>query len=252
MDLHIDPGQAAVFMLASVRILAFMVIAPPFANSSIPVRVRVGLSAAMALVITPRMAVPDGLLDTAGLLAAIVYQAAMGVSLGFLVMMLFSAVQSAGALIDFSSGLSSASVFDPFAGAGASPMARLYQMLTTLLLFSTGGYLLFLGGIMRSFEAAPMGGLDVADLGAVLTEGMGNFLVAALQIGLPLLAALFMAELLLGLLAKAAPQMNLLVIGFGAKSLILVGLGGIALPLLPRAVELLVDLSMRAMSSVAG
>ena len=215
-------------------------------------RIKVGLSAALALVVTPRLALTVGEVDTAMLITGVFYQAAMGVALGFIVMLLFSSVQAAGQLIDFSSALSSAAVFDPFAQTGLSPMARIYQMLATLLLFTSGGYLLFIGGLLRSFDAAPMSGFRVDKIGKVLTEGLGNFLVAALQIGLPLLAALFMAELLLGLLAKAAPQMNMLVLGFGTKSLILLGFGGLALAMLPRAVEMIVDMSLRGMSALVG
>lgn len=252
MDLGFDAVQVVTFVLASVRIIAFLMIAPPFAGAAVPMRIKTGLSFVLALVITPRMAGTVESIDTAALLVGVVYQAVMGVALGFIVLMLFSSVQAAGSLIDFSAGFSSASIFDPFAGAGLSPMARMYQMLATLLLFTTGGYLLFIGGLMRSFEAAPMSGFDIGHISSVLTKGLANFFVAALQIGLPVLAALFMAELLLGLLAKAAPQMNLLVIGFSTKSLILLGLGGLALPLLPRAVETIVDLSLRGMSAIAG
>ncbi len=252
MQLALDPAQATAFVLASVRLLAFLMIAPPFANSAVPMRVKIGLSAALALVVTPGLDVPSSMLGTAGLLGGVVIQVGIGVSMGFLVMVLFSAVQAAGGLVDYAAALSSATIFDPFSSNGLSPMARLYQMLATLLLFSSGGYLLFIAGVMRSFDAAPISGFDVGRIGRTLTDGLADFFVAALQIGLPMLAALFMAELLLGLLAKAAPQVNLLVIGFSAKSIILIGLGGAALALLPRAVEMIVDMSLRGMSAIAG
>ncbi|HTO01947.1 MAG TPA: flagellar biosynthetic protein FliR [Microthrixaceae bacterium] len=238
--------------MASTRIIAFLLVAPPFAGGGVPVRIKVGLSAGLALVVTPRLALTVGEIDTAAVIGGIVYQAAMGLALGFIVMLLFSAVQAAGQLIDFSSALSSAAVFDPFAQTGLSPMARIYQMLATLLLFTSGGYLLFIGGLLRSFDAAPMSGFHIDKISEVMVEGLGNFFVAALQIGLPLLAALFMAELLLGLLAKAAPQMNMLVLGFGTKSMILLGFGGLALAMLPRAVEMIVDMSIRGMSAIVG
>lgn len=252
MELAVDPAQATAFMLANVRMLAFLFVAPPFSNSAVPVRVKVGLSAALALVITPKLAVPDTMVDTAALLGGVVFQAAIGLAMGFMIMVLFAAVQSAGALVDHSAALSSATIFDPFSSSGLSPMARMYQMLATLLLFSSGGYLLFIAGVMRSFEAVPIEGFDIGRAGEAFTRGVGDFFVAALQIGLPLVASLFMAELLLGLLAKAAPQMNLLVIGFGVKSLLLLGIGGMTLSLLPRGIEMLVDMSVRGMGAVAG
>jgi flagellar biosynthetic protein FliR len=77
-------------------------------------------------------------------------------------------------------------------------------------------------------------------------------MVAAIQIAFPLLMALFMAELVLGLLARAAPQLNLLIVGFGVKSLIVIFLGAISLPLLPIAVDAIVDVAVRSMGAVFG
>ena len=114
MELAIDPAQATAFVLASVRLLAFMLVAPPFANTAVPIRIRIGLSAALALVVSPRLDVPAEMVDTAGLLAGVVFQIAIGVSMGFVIMVLFAAVQSAGALVDYSAALSSAMIFDPF------------------------------------------------------------------------------------------------------------------------------------------
>jgi flagellar biosynthetic protein FliR len=251
MDVHVDAAQVVTLLLASVRVLAFLSVAPPFAGPAVPVRVKVGLSVALALVVTPRLTGRMGDYDLAHLVIGVVLQAGIGLALGFLVSMLFSAVQAAGQLVDVSVGFSSASIYDPFAQAGLSPVARLYQLLATLLLFSTGGYLLVIGGLLRSFDATAQD-LSIRRIDAVLVDGLGTFFVAALQIGLPLLAALFMAELLLGLLTKAAPQLNLLVVGFGAKSLILLVLGAGAVVLLPRGVELIVDQVMRGMAAIAG
>ena len=252
MGLTLDPAQAATFVMASVRIMAFLLVAPPFAGAMVPTRVKVGMSVVLAMIVTPRMTETLSGVDTASVISGIVFQAAMGAALGFIILILFSAVQAAGQLIDFSAAFSSAAAFDPFSQASSTPVARLYQMLATLLLFSTGGYLLFIGGLLRSFDAAPMSGFELGTISATLTEGLANFFVAALQIAAPLMAALFMAELLLGLLAKAAPQMNLLVIGFGTKSLVVLGLGGMALMLLPRAVELIVDMALRGMAAIVG
>ena len=143
MGLTLDPAQAATFVMASVRIMAFLLIAPPFAGSMVPMRVKVGLSVVLAMLVTPRMTETLAGVDTASVIAGIVFQAAMGAALGFIILILFSAVQAAGQLIDFSAAFSSAAAFDPFSQASSTPVARIYQMLATLLLFSSGGYLLF-------------------------------------------------------------------------------------------------------------
>lgn len=253
MQVSIDPLAVVTLVLASTRFVAFFVVAPPFATSAIPVRVRVALSFALGLLAVGRLDAPDpAMLELAPLIMAVGYQVLVGAALGFVVMLVFAAVQSAGALVDYSAAFSSAVLYDPLAGSGQSPMARLYQLLATTLLFTSGGHLLFVAGIMRSFEAAPLSGLSLGELGELLTSRLGGMVVAAIQIALPLLVALFMAELVLGLMARAAPQLNLLVIGFGVKSAIVLGLGAVALPLLPHAVNLLVGTATRAMGVAAG
>ena len=54
--------------------------------------------------------------------------------------------------------------------------------------------------------------------------------VAAVQIALPLGAALFVADIALGLLGRAAPRINVLVLGLGAKALIALLVAGLLPP----------------------
>jgi flagellar biosynthetic protein FliR len=68
-----------------------------------------------------------------------------------------------------------------------------------------------------------------------------------MQIGAPILGALFVTELLLGLASKAAPQLNILVVGFSLKSIVLVMLGAAAFPLVVFAVPRLTSASIDAM-----
>jgi flagellar biosynthetic protein FliR len=252
MDIRIDPLLVVTVLLSSIRLLTFFLVAPPFAGPTVPARVKVGLAVALSLLTADHIETGSGLLELPQLLLGVLYQVGVGAALGFVVLVCFSVVQSAGALVDFGAAFSGAVLYDPFSQAGASPMARLYQLMATTMLFTSGGVLLFVAGIVRSFEAAPVSGMEIGSVGELLSDRIGNFLAAALQIAFPLLAALFMAELVLGLLARAAPQLNLLVVGFGVKSLIVIFLGAIALPLLPFAVHAVVDTSMRAMATALG
>jgi flagellar biosynthetic protein FliR len=253
VDIRIDPLAVVTVVLAATRFVVFFLVAPPFSSPAVPARVKVGLSLTLALATVGRIDAPDDMmLELVPLILAVGYQVLVGAALGFVVNLIFSAVQSAGALVDYSAAFSSGVLYDPFAGAGLSPMARLYQLLATSLLFTSGGYLLFVAGIVRSFEAAPLSGLSLGGLGELLTDRLGSMVIAAIQIALPLLVALFMAELVLGLMARAAPQLNLLVVGFGVKSAIVLGLGVVALPLLPHAVNLLVAAATRSMGLAVG
>jgi flagellar biosynthetic protein FliR len=117
---------------------------------------------------------------------------------------------------------------------------RLYQLLATTLLFASNGHLLLLEGLLDSFEAVPTGLPDLGATSAELLDALGLFFLSALEIAAPLLGVLFLTEVALGLLSKAAPQMNVFTLGFPVKILMTLLLAGLALPLLPNAVDGLV------------
>ena len=95
MGLRLDPLLVTAVVLASTRILAFLVVAPPFGGPTIPIRVKVGLSVALGLIACGRFEAGPKLLDTPALIFAMAYQVVVGAALGFIVLMLFSVVQSA-------------------------------------------------------------------------------------------------------------------------------------------------------------
>lgn len=250
MTLPVDLAVLTTFLLAVVRATAWVVICPPFSSPSIPARVKVAIGVALGLAAAPHLdAAP--VTSSWAFIAAVVEQALIGLALGFVVLLLFSAVQAAGALIDLSSGFSSGSLFDPFIGGLASPMARLYQLLAITLLFVGQGHLMLVGGFLRSFEVAPAG-FRVERLGATLVHDISTFFASAVEIALPMLVALLATELILGLLGKAAPQLNVLVLGFAVKILVVLLLGGLALRTLPAAVNELVGQALRSMASLVG
>lgn len=247
MRLSLDPQFLVAVMFASTRCAAFFFVAPPF-QGMLPPTVRAGLALSLGVAVAPRLAtttLPTE--DTARIIAGLVYQVGVGLALGFLVYLAFQAVAAAGTAIDVFSGFSGAQLFDPLSKSNASPMSRIYQLLATVTLFATGGHLLIVAGLARSFDAAPMGGLRLDRMGQLLIADLGSFLGAALQIGAPVLGALFIAELLLGLAGKAAPMMNVMLVGFSLKSLVVMVLGAMSVPLLVAVVPRLVNAALESM-----
>jgi flagellar biosynthetic protein FliR len=245
-----DPELLVGFMLALVRASAWLVLIPPFGTRAIPTQVKVGLAAALALPVANDVAMQVPSLETAPLIGAVAMQVAIGLSLGFMVHLLFAAVQSAGELIDVFGGFTVAPAYDPLSNSQSSTFGRFYQLLATTLLFALNGHILLIRGFMTSFDAIPAAP-TMQDLTESLLDNLGTFFLAAIEIAAPLLAALFLAEVALGLLSKAAPQMNVFMVGFPAKILLTLGLAGLALPLLPGAVSSLVTSGIRAGTEVS-
>ncbi len=73
-----------------------------------------------------------------------------------------------------------------------------------------------------------------------------------MQIALPMIAVLFLADLGLALLTKVAPQLNAINVMFPAKIGLTLLLVGLSFPVLPQAMTKMVDLSQQAMAAMAG
>ena len=250
MELALDLEWIEAVMLAGVRMVAFIAIAPPFATNAIPLRIKgmlaLGLSLAVAPIVTPGYVSPD----TGGFIVALLLELVVGALLGFLVMLVFSAIQSAGNLIDLFGGFTLAQGFDPQLQINGAQFTRLFQMAALALLFASGGYQLVIGGLARTFDAIPIGGgIDLAEPLAAITGATGQMLVSALQIAGPLIVVLFLADAGLGLLTRVAPALNAFALGFPVKillTLILVPLLFVALP------EIVGSVTKTAMDLVMG
>lgn len=250
MTISAPAGLIVAYVLGVVRASAWLVLLPPFNTRSIPTVVKVGLAAALALPVAPRLAESPPGLDVPSLVVAVLLQVAVGLTLGFITMVALSAVQAAGSLIDLFAGFTVAQAFDPLSGNQTALFGRFYQLLATTLLFAINGHILLFRGFMTSFDAVGLRLPTMGDLSELAVDGLGVFMVAAVEIAAPLLGALFLTEVAMGLLARAAPQMNVFILGFPVKILLTLGLVGLVLPILPEAVGALVERSVRSGNAI--
>lgn len=252
MTLTIAGQELIAYLLASVRIVAWMAVVPPFSSRSVPAMAKVVLSLGLALAVGPSLAgeVPVG---TYELIVVTVTQVVVGVGMGFVTFVLFQAITTAGSLIDMFGGFAMAQGFDPLGMNMNTVFGKFHSMLTTVLLFVTGGHLLIIGGLLSTFELLPLGEKpDVSGGPDLLITAFSLFFVTAVQIALPMIAVLFVADLALALLTKVAPQLNAINVMFPAKIGLTLVLLGLSFPVLPTAVDNLVTLANEAMATIAG
>ncbi|WP_156253711.1 flagellar biosynthetic protein FliR [Pseudactinotalea terrae] len=243
MEVSLDQSWVEAVLLASVRVAAFLFIAPPFAHTAVPARVKamlsVGLGLAVAPVVTAGYATST---DLGGFVLTLLDQLFIGAALGALVAVVFAAVQSAGGLIDLFGGFAMAQAFDPGMQVSGAQFSRLYQLTALVLLFASDGYQLIIAGLTRTFAVLPLGeSLPVVDPAAALVAGVTSMFLAALQIAGPLLVVLFLADVGLGLLNRVAPALNAFSLGFPLKILLTVTFAATAFLALPRIVASLTD-----------
>ncbi|MEU2348243.1 flagellar biosynthetic protein FliR [Modestobacter sp. NPDC049651] len=251
MDLSVPSATLAALLLGSVRATGFVLMCPPFNNAAIPRAAKGALAMALALVAFPHLTADMPAVTAGFLVVSAVTEAVIGAALGFLVQLLFGAVQLAGNIIDVTGGFSLQPAYDPMAQTTNATIGRTFYLLATTLLFTSGGHLLLVRGFVTSYQALPLGGsVDTGQLAHAIITATSRMFLAALQIGGPLVAVLLLADIALGLLSKAAPSLNVFSLGPPFKIMITLLLLGFTFPLLPPAVDGLLDTALRAITSL--
>ncbi len=253
MVLSVDGAALSALLLASVRVVAWLVIAPPFGTRGIPTMAKIVLALGLSLAVAPTLAAQELPGTTPGLLIAAATQALIGVGMGYVTMLLFAAIGAAGAMIDIFGGFAVASAWDPLSMNTNTVFGRFHQLLATALLLATGGHLIVIGGLLSTFKYLPLTGLpDLSSWDGVVLTAFSMFFTVAVQMALPMIAVLFVTDLALALLTKVAPQLNALSLMFPAKVGMTLLLLGLSFPMLPGAVDRLVNLATEAMATMAG
>lgn len=254
MTLTLAERSLATVLLVALRTTAWVFVAPPFATAGLPRTVKTMVGVLFAVVVAPTItAVTPPVEDTGAFLTAAAAQVATGAALGFGTRLLFSAIESAGNLLDVTGGFSLAFAFDPLGNTNTSILGRFHGLLATVLLLVTPAHQIVLLGFLRSFRAVPLdGGLHVDALAAALTHGLTQMFVSTLQIAGPMVVVLFLADIGLGLLNRIAPQLNAFSLSFPLKIVLTLGLTGLTFRLLPDVVRSTAGQAVDLLRSVTG
>lgn len=238
-------------LFVHLRVMAFLMIAPPFNSTSIPTRIRSVIAFAVALPIFPRYMGQAQVANAPDLVSAVTWQIFVGLALGFLVHVLFSAVQAAGNLVDAFSMFAMASMLDPMSNTQSAVFGRIYNLIATTLMFATGGHLLLIRGLLQTFDVVPAGPADLGALAKMLTHDLDVLFVSALQISGPILAVLFLTDLALGLVSRAVPSLNIFQLAFPVKTILVVTLAALAVAMMPGSLEVVVETVVKQFSEIA-
>jgi flagellar biosynthetic protein FliR len=206
----------AAFMWPLMRISAMLAAAPVFNSRQTPARLRVALALILTWVLMPVIPQPplvDVFSPQAFLMA--VQQILIGVTMGFILQMVFGALVFGGQTLAYSMGLGFASMMDPQNGVQVPVLAQFYILLSTLLFLILDGHLILIETLAESFYTLPVAvdGLGRASIEQVVGWASRMF-TGGLLIALPAIAALLLVNLGMGIVTRAAPQLNIFAIGF--------------------------------------
>ncbi|MFQ5488722.1 MAG: flagellar biosynthetic protein FliR [Gammaproteobacteria bacterium] len=198
------------------RIAALITIAPIWGTKIIPVRARIGLALALTVIIVPVIE-PVTTVEPFSLAGIVVTvnQVVIGLMMGFMLRMVFSALESGGQVIGMTMGLGFAQMNDPANGITVPVVSQFYTLIATLIFLALNGHLILINVLVDSFRTMPIDILAIGTNGLwILLTWAGWIFKGAVLIALPIVTALLLVNISFGVMMRAAPQLNVFAIGF--------------------------------------
>ncbi|WP_144028234.1 flagellar biosynthetic protein FliR [Paenibacillus ferrarius] len=214
-----------IFLLIFCRITSFFVVVPVLSSKNVPMMFKIGLSVFISFIIFASMGLDKPIPMDGEYVLLIIREMLIGVLLGFLAYIFFTAVQAAGAFMDMQIGFSMASVIDPLTGVSSPMLGNLKYMIAILLFLSFDGHHFLIRAIIESYRWVPLDNqlfahLYNGEISDFLLKSLSKMFYLSFQLAAPIIAALFLTDLGLGLLTRVAPQFNIFVIGAPLKMIL--------------------------------
>ena len=218
------------FLFVFFRVGALIIFAPILGSRQIPTSLKVGFIFFISIVAYPivkNQAFPEprGISEIAIFLSLDV---TIGLAIGYIARLIFSAVQVAGTVVDFQMGFGVVNVIDPQTESQVSVTAQFHNILAVLIFLATDAHHFIIHAIIESFFILNPAEINFSSITPeyVLYLFSGTF-TTAVKIAAPIMAILFFLSVGLGLVARTVPQMNVFIVGFPLQigvGLLMVGL----------------------------
>lgn len=215
--------------LGMPRLFAIFTVTPFLGGGILTGPLRTAIVIPLMLFIYPTL--PDADTLTAGMgsteatlliVALMAKEVFIGFALGFLVSMLFWAVQSAGFLMDNQRGASQAQTTDPISQESTSPLGSFLFQVLVYMFFSSAAFMGFLTLCFSSFVLWPVGELipwpSSIKLPILFAEQVSWLALYMFLLSAPIVIACFLSDFCLGLINRFAQQLNVFILSMGVKS----------------------------------
>jgi flagellar biosynthetic protein FliR len=219
-----------VFLVILARMAAMIGSLPIFTSSQAAVRMRLGVAVAISLLLFPVLEISLSPVQTtaAGLGLLVVQEALLGLLMGFVIQLLFFAVQLGGTIVGYQMGFAAANILDPQHQQQIPLLSQFQNIFAILVFLALDVHHMLLRVMTRSYEMLPPGGLDFSG-GAIpfVMELTGEMFALGLQIIAPVMVVLMLSMFILGIMSRVFSQLQVFLLSFPiniALALILIGL----------------------------
>lgn len=214
------PNYFGNFFLVFVRVGAMLFTAPLLSGRTVPSMLKVGLALLLTFLLVPinQAHFTEVPFEWLPLSILVLKELGVGIIVGFVANLVFSAMQLAGQFLGLQIGFSLANVLDPLYSESISIVDQLYTILAGLIFLAIDGHHMLILAIQQTLDLVPIGTLQITGpmVNQLITLTSGVF-VAAVRIALPVIASLLLADIALGLMSRTLPQMNIFIVGLPVK-----------------------------------
>jgi len=225
------PREVIIFALVLSRVAGIFSAIPVFSGRALPARIKIIVVLMITLCCYPALhIIPPATIeyDAISLGLLIFREILIGLTLGFITRIIFSAVEFSGQIIGMQMGLTISSIIDPSFGNQTQIMSVMQSLLATLLFLSLNIHHLFISSLVDSFRILPLGSWRISDeIVSFLIKGTADIMILGVRIAAPVMVALLLSSVVLGIMARAFPQMNIFMVSMPLN----IGLGLIVLGL---------------------
>lgn len=216
-------NSVTIFILVFIRMSGMFVIAPIFGRKNLPTYFKLGFAFFISLILVNNVSVPnmDGLDNIFSFTAVVARELIVGITIGYVANMVFSAIYLAGTFIDMQIGFGMVNVVDPTSNMQVAITSQFYLISTMLIFLSYGGHHLLITAVFESYNFIPINGAIFSKIlmGDIL-KMFGNLFIVAFKIAAPITGAILLVDVAIGIVAKTVPQFNIFVVGLPLKILI--------------------------------
>ncbi len=219
-----------VFLVSLARMAAMIGALPIFSSSQAAIRLRLGLSVAITLLLFPvlDLSLSEQQTTPVGLGLIIAQEAMLGLLLGLMVQLIFFAVQFGTTIVGYQMGLSAAEIMDPQHQQQVPLLSQFHNIIAILFFLALNVHHSLLRVIVDSYTILPPGTLNFSGNAIPFVLNMtGEMFVLGLRLVTPVLVVLMLSMFILGIMSRVFSQLQVFMLSFPINislALIIIGL----------------------------
>lgn len=197
--------------LVFARIGAMVMLVPGLGDASVSPRIRLAFALLMAMLLTPLVA-PNVVVpaQVSGAAAAVIREVLVGLMMGAILRLFFTALATAGEVVSIQTTLDFAQTANPAQATPSTTLSTFLSLMGTVLLMTTDLHHLFFGAMFNSYHLFPFGReIPIADAGTLAVQTVAGSFALGIQLAAPVIVFSIVFNLAAGLVGRVMLQFQI-------------------------------------------